>query len=293
MQLSLPRPGIMDEYILPENIYGLVIAEPLQLDRNVDGLFIFSMELMRVFVLLGINYFLQLSLIQQLMSINDAKEYWAEECGHHFLVLQIICIFVFVISIFAEVRETMDMMHGLYHAENWSAGFLHINAYVQPHMHETGGAVLEAETPKGPWQLSHFVRKKFGSDKTWTLDHITRLYKCWCFVVVCIPKLGIGVFLVYVGSHYILVSQDSETLLLNTLVVNFVVDIDEFMYHTFTSPVIKMKLGNIKGIDLQPTNERLLLHWLSTAVFGPVLVFGLTAGIIEKSQQDCGESILG
>jgi len=96
-------------------------------------------------------------------------------------------------------------------------------------------------------------------------------WKVWCFVVVFLPRVLMSCALCYVGAMYICRSESKEAMILNTLSVLFIVEIDDTVYKVFTSGSLKVHMENVKGISLHPTNADRLVSFMFASVFSPIL----------------------
>merc|ERR1719191_2645717 len=138
-------------------------------------------------------------------------------------------------------------------------------------------------------RINVWLKRKTGGTG-WTLDNMTKSYKAFAIFVIVLPKLAIALSVAYVGSVYILKSGDAETMILNTLAVLFVVDIDEFIYNTFTPASMKNQLVNVPEIALNPSNfERKWAYFSSTFVH-PALIIGATYWLVNQHSSECGFS---
>lgn len=272
----------MESYALPETLYGLIIAEPLQLDIDVDGKFIFITELFRSTFLLLVNYTVQGLFLWQFYLINSAKTH--EGCAGGLESLRILCVFVFCVSSFLEIRDSENMFFGLWACPTKDSS----QAQATHQSHAGHGAVMEAES-KGwnPADRMNVWLKKKTAGTGWTLENMTKAYKAFVILAVVLPKLGIALSVAYVGSVYILKSGDAETMILNTLAVLFVVDIDEFIYNTFTPASMKSQLVNIPEISLNPTNMERKWAYFSSTFLHPSIIIAATFWLVWAHDEEC------
>lgn len=272
----------MESYALPETLYGLIIAEPLQLDVNVDGMFIFITELLRSMFLLLVNYTIQALFLLQFYAINAGKG--EEGCASGLESLRVLCVFVFCVSSFLEIRDSENMLFGLWACPTKEPGHSPAHAAGQAH-----GAVMEAEASNtwNPAARMNVWLKRKTEGTGWTLDNMTKSYKAFAIFVIVLPKLAIALSVAYVGSVYILKSGDAESMILNTLAVLFVVDIDEFIYNTFTPASMKSQLVNIPEISLNPTNMERKWAYFSSTFLHPSLIIGATCWLVQQHDNDC------
>merc|ERR1712023_458182 len=122
----------------------------------------------------------------------------------------------------------------------------------------------------------------------WSLDGMTRPFKGYCLCLIAIPRVVIGLLLALIGGLYIKLTDAQEDLVLNTLAVNFVVDIDEILYQAFTSEATKGNLDNMKTVSVDVDNRIRLWLWFSSTVLHPMVVLGVTAVVmhIDKEMVD-------
>merc|ERR1712194_479575 len=80
--------------------------------------------------------------------------------------------------------------------------------------------------------------------------------------MVALPKMTLAVALCWIGGRYILGSADEETLVLNTLAVEFIVDIDEIIYQAFTSQSVQENVDNSDAVSVQVSNLDLKIMWV-------------------------------
>lgn len=272
-----------DRYHLPENLYGLVIAEPLQLNRQVEGLVIYLVEHFRVVGLLVLNYAVQLTFLLWIWSVETKGVIGDNDVcksSKSSLALEFACIFVFLVSIFVDVRETIDMSIGMYHCP--TSGYSPVPT--QGVQHHQSSIVFDDE-PKSA--LHRLGMKKQADVQRWTLQDMTTFRKVVIVITVVIPKFCIGVALCSLGASYIIASSDDENLILNTVAVNFVLDLDEILLYTFSTDCILYRLATVEGIPLGETNTtRIVAFFFVTICLVPFLVLA-TMGVILFHRRTC------
>ena len=106
-----------------------------------------------------------------------------------------------------------------------------------------------------------------------------------CFVIV--PKAAIACTLYYVGSLFILTSEDDETVLLNTVALYFILDVDEYIFSVFTSSFTKNALNKIPPIIVKDSD---LGFWLTccSMILGNWAALGLIFGVSYGMYSRCG-----
>jgi hypothetical protein len=166
------------------------------------------------------------------------------------------------------------------------------------------GAILEAEM-ESPEQARRegFEFKLFGNmtslmkklhpGKTpeemltvWTLDDMTLGWKFCCILFAALPRFTITMLCGYIGAIYIGRSESKEAMLLNTLAVLFVLDIDDSIYQVFTSGSLKVHMENVKPVILHPTNNERLVTFVFASFIFPVLVALLSYWIVEMDMDN-------
>merc|ERR1719387_3221195 len=116
---------------------------------------------------------------------------------------------------------------------------------------------------------------------------MTVLYKTLVFILIVLPRAAIAVLVVWIGAVYILNSSDAETMILNTLAVLFVLDIDEFFYQTFTATHMKMQLTTVPSIELHPGKWSRVAGFFNGLAGYPALVTVVTFGVFHAHKQNC------
>eukprot|EP00746_Dinoflagellata_sp_MGD_P040598 gnl/MRDRNA2_/MRDRNA2_19811_c0_seq1.p1 gnl/MRDRNA2_/MRDRNA2_19811_c0~~gnl/MRDRNA2_/MRDRNA2_19811_c0_seq1.p1 ORF type:complete len:301 (-),score=37.16 gnl/MRDRNA2_/MRDRNA2_19811_c0_seq1:79-981(-) len=300
----------MEVYHVPCNLYGLAVVEPLQLDRHIDGFVIYFMELSRLVFLLCLNYATQLAFIRRIAQIiqgdseQQAYEYqfWGRaDCSDETYKLQLICVFVFCVTTFAELRETCDLANALYHCP--VKGYKWIPSLDAGRAFGAVGkqGVLEvdaAEDSAAKGGVANVLHAAFGAvgeeDKleekeanNWNFRAMTKRYKVAIMICIVIPKLIIGLLLTYIGAAYILHSDDPETLILNTMAVNFVLDIDEYFYSSFTSNSVRNRLAECHEIVLNFSNWERLASFLFLDLLLPSCLAIVTYTLVSYNRSHC------
>lgn len=277
-----------DMYHLPENLYGLAIAEPLQLDWRIDGSVLYCVELWRGFGLLSLNYIVQTTFLVWIWRIDNQHKLSEMACHANLwsLQLELVCIFIFLVAIFVEIRETVDMFIGLWHAPVATGYSLLAAVETEQHGHHGHqGAIIMQDKPQ-----TLFMRmgiKKDAEWKRWSLRRMTASYKALVILLVVIPKFCIGLVFTVVGGMYIIASDDEETIILNTVAVNFVLDLDEYFLYTFSTDAIMNRLSRIEGIPLGHTNSfRMVGFFFFSVVLIPALVLA-TIGLVMFHRIGC------
>lgn len=142
-------------------------------------------------------------------------------------------------------------------------------------------------------KASHMMRKANrsltgGPDMdTWTLDRMTRSWKFMCFVLSALPRLAIAVAVLVMGAEYVSRSGSKEDMILNTLAVLFVVEVDDAIYNVFTSESLRSHMETLKPIPLNPTNNDRMFAFIFSALIYPIAAVGGTLGLVHYFHSLC------
>jgi len=134
-------------------------------------------------------------------------------------------------------------------------------------------------------KLNIWAKKKHVAQ--WNLDRMTSHYKTSSMALVAFPKAIIPIALTIVGGNYIMRSEDAETMVLNTLAVLFIIDIDEFLYNTFTTTPMKHQLADMKPISIEITNTERFIGYIGSSFIFPALIVLATGLMTQVSTMHC------
>lgn len=279
----------MESYQLPVNVYGLAIAEPLQLDAQVDGPFIVGMEYFRVLSLLVLTYVVQcgfLKVVRQ-MYVSDWHSQLHDTCSEDLYFLQHVCIFIFCVAVWGSISSTMDMIVGISGAPI-KQGYSSLSLRSQQTSH---GVVVEADHENDATNAADWMRRRMKKAVTkeyhWNLSGITTVSKCCALLGVALPKLMIGTATMVFGCQFIMLSPDSESLIMNSLAFLFILDIDDYFYHSFTTTTIKARLEDMEPIELNPAGFDRIAHWWWKTFCVPLLLCSATHGVVYLHRKHC------
>jgi hypothetical protein len=314
----------MEEARIPADLSGFVVVIPLQLNLEVDGVLLTCAELFRSYFLLFLSYGVQAVFLYQIALIDEDKAGNCDDGRLYFLSL--ICVFTFTVSIFEEANEIKNLAVTLYKCPSRQEFYTRLTevcgvadqatiptalrnedgarsprrcAEGPPGMDTKHGAILEAEREAAKSakslmdHMSHFARMLKPGQRAhevldeWTLDGMTWQWKAWSFVVVVLPRILLTVALFCVGAFYIMRSGDKGQMIMNTLAVNFIVDIDDQLYKVFTSGSLKVHMENVKPIPLHPTNMDRLVSFLFASIVSPALAVGISVGFVSIELERC------
>jgi len=291
---------------VPASLYGLTIAVPTMVDLAHDGALIYVAELGRGLMMLLLNYAVQLLFLAELWRVSQDREGSIEECKEATsLCLELGCVFLFESTVLMDIRKSLTILSLVWAAPGpryksvTEGASLAAGAYqgVRAYSPKTG-AVLGADEGEGG-RSSYFTRmyRKVRPSpspgvKQWKLDGISNSFRLWSSLTVALPKLFIGTALAYLGGIYIERSVDQEAMVLNTLAVVFIADIDEILYRAFTSDAMKDNLEHMRTVELTLSNRKRFCMWFLSSVICPLLTIGAAGFIIVHSRaSDCPDFV--
>jgi len=89
-------------------------------------------------------------------------------------------------------------------------------------------------------------------DARWGL---TRLQKTFAWLCVLVPKFAIAGFMFVIGTAFLSISSSNDVLIVNTVALNYILEIDELLFKVFVPDFVKNCVMNLPPIDLRRSNE--------------------------------------
>jgi hypothetical protein len=271
--------------MLPPGMSSMFIIEPLILNKKTDGCFIYYGEFIRLAILVYFGFGIQALFIYQIVSWDMLCVQDEEVISQ---ILQIFCAFVFEIAVFSQIRKSFDMAFLLSLAPS-ASGQQHWDLA----SHLTSEGARGAVVTEGEINWLHAqVRRARGKPKEdtaeWSLKKMTIKYKMWAISGIAMPKLLLNVALSVVAGIWIPKSTTTEKLVLNTLAVNFIVEVDHLLYSAFVSDGQKQDLEHhtpiMRKVKVGRGWDR-VCRWLVTAYLVPVVVVSGSVLIVNLEYQ--------
>lgn len=249
---------------LPVSSYGATMVIPLLVEQSTWG------DWMRysgmTYLRLAINYFMQGNLVLVLhklhvwnaTAIKDANEA-GDGCFKLIGVLYVVCIWLHCSAVLMDMKETLKMAEVLCNM---------------------------IPTVEGRSQLLRFAKGDDGPILRG--GGMSMLRKAGLVLGVILPKLTIAVCTLLFGGMYLGVSEGNPDLILNSLAIVFIMDIDE-MVSAFLAP------GRISRLveNLPPfESDEMSLGWNFGQSYSTALNLAISAaviGILKGVQEDAGE----
>lgn len=274
----------MLELEVPANLYGMAITEPAALDRQNDGDLVYYGELGRTYVMLFINYLATSLFISQIAKLDiERMEHSHLGCATDYLVLEFGCVFIFESNMLTQLKTSLNLMFLLYYAGQ------------KGQVNKRGSAVL-AEESTGIIQRT-IGRTRGGAEsddiRQWRLSHLSLRYRIWCFSVVALPNFLLDALLAYVGGVFCVGIDDPTDIVLNTLALVFIVEINDILYQAFTSRPMRYSLETTKPVRIELTNDRRKMMWFANSILCPIWILVLTSYLVfgKRSHKCPGQGV--
>lgn len=85
-------------------------------------------------------------------------------------------------------------------------------------------------------------------------------------------------------------SESEGDMVMSTLAVVFIADIDLLLYSAFTSNVIKFNLAQMKTVDVELSNKTRVAMWFASSVLCPLVTVAASALIVFRTKaRDCSD----
>jgi hypothetical protein len=108
-------------------------------------------------------------------------------------------------------------------------------------------------TKKGS-EMVEEVRTDAGDDE-YHIVHLATCPRVLIYVLVIIPKFLIACILMIIGCRWLAATESFADLILNALALEFVIDIDEFMYEKFAPEVMRERVDKFSMAHVRPATK--------------------------------------
>mmetsp|Transcript_48712 Transcript_48712/g.87505 ORF Transcript_48712/g.87505 Transcript_48712/m.87505 type:complete len:305 (+) Transcript_48712:85-999(+) len=276
---------------VPCDLYGLFVAEPLQLNVRVDGYVIFFLEMTRTIFFLVVNFGIQLLYVTKIHKINRQNE--GAQCEPKKAFLQLVCIFVFATSIFKELRNCIDFLDLLIRCPVKDVdGYVRMGVGGGSEGNQHGAVLYNESDPATAggfrdrlYKLAKLYRSE-TKEHVWSLGSMTYLWKLVCIVLVGLPRIVLCLLLLKVASGFIARSSQ-ESMIIDTVAALFISDIGTFMFHAFTTNSVKNNLRRMPALELASNNCARLVAFLLVNFVLPIITVVLSGAIVWFLRRQC------
>tara|TARA_A100001015_G_scaffold288391_1_gene359183 strand:+ start:128 stop:1015 length:888 start_codon:yes stop_codon:yes gene_type:complete len=197
---------------LPESVFSAAMISPLWITVKPGCNFesILGMGMMWIFAIL--SFLIQATCVYFVQEMTRNKT----SCSNASTLLTLISLLCFSSLIWVDIFETFKMGSYLY-------------------------MLPKAKTIDG--ELVKSIKFDYAGNGVGFLDSnksgVSRLYKKSVIAIILIPKWAIACSLWYYGCKFILMSDSNEAVLLNSVSLNFLLDIDDYLYKALISDYVK------------------------------------------------------
>lgn len=273
------------ELYVPVSVCGIALAEPRVLSRKNDGYMIFIIEHLRIWILLLVTFCIQLLFVFELRYIEHGETTVLMTCSNEFVLLEFVCVYVFEVFMFAEIRGSLNLFRLIWYATPHNNDYVAMTQWGGDGTQSAEGAILHNMPERGflmralkNFRRTHSSHSEVLHVKPWTLAGMRTATKVFLFLMVAFPKLILSVGTAYVGGLYIMcegsgASGQREALLFSTLAVNFIGDFDHVLFEAFTSQPVKYQLENMDPVVVELTQLQCTIYWLMSAIVYPSMLF--------------------
>ena len=119
-------------------------------------------------------------------------------------------------------------------------GVVVFNIYNVGEMHETLDLLSWIVGFKTTFSHEPITLGKEGDEEEVIVSGMTPWFKFVAILTIVLPKLLISIALAHYGSGFLLVSDDNESLILNTVALTFITQIDELVFESMTPGNVKI-----------------------------------------------------
>lgn len=278
----------------PETIFTSLIFFPLLFKPNfhvfsLDGLQnIVSMHalvgVMSNLIGLILTVFFQITCLiylhkDTLSSLNcTSVDCTPVDCTSGDLILRIICLGTFVVNIGSEILQSFGLRRYIQQIPIWKDDDMEICTQLE--------TCLVAQNVKVP--THHGVQYTVTRISKGGITCKYRVFMYFIFVIKCTIEIA----LLIIGSSYVVYSTSNANLILNTLSVIFIINIDNFMYGFFVSSSYKNilkggvpELGLVSGSphkEFSIADNKMDKYWQSYASFYIILYISILVPSLYK-----------
>jgi len=157
------------------------------------------------------------------------------EYGMESAVCRMMCLFLFVLSIVNDLKDSIGLMRLLWciptRADPWLG-------YYPPRW-----------TPNKEQAKAMFGHRELDYIR-FRVNGMPAMWKSVNFVVVIFPKLVIWFILATAGTQFLMETASIQDLIINSLAMTFILDVDELVADRLCTEATKAMMGKIEGYNL-------------------------------------------
>lgn len=230
-QLSLPR-SMFSSIILMPMVEAPIVPTEIFMLLHLPQYFVYLLVICAQFTLCGF------------LAHDARKNTNADACNeadNSSSFLRFVCVATFCSFCFSDLLETTGMCRWLNYLPTW-------DKKQEDLVNEklTGSLLFEKQTKRET--IGRCPDQEVTVFKP--ITGISTKFKSMIFLFVILPKYIIAVLLMFVGSGFIVRAEGISDIVLNTVAVSFVLQVDDFAYRGFTTSSMKILYESIPPIGL-------------------------------------------
>jgi len=201
------------------------------------------------------------------MAADISKEADPGEYGLENYYCRVACCLVFLMGCCDDLQATWSLAMLIWHAPTKAERWISYQAPDElPDGEEHGISPEHVKALRNETELDLVKFHTAGMPLCWKLANV---------VVVLIPKFFIWCSLVSAGFHYLMETAGICDLIVNSMALAFILEIDEMIFSRLATTATKYMMENIEDMPLFSTDEEetetdeMVLHRFNAAEFGP------------------------
>lgn len=212
---------------LPASITGAAITRLLSIGSKKK----FYRYVLPVFFLLFLSLVLNICMIYGVEEAVDESE---KSCEEGSWLLRVGCVAVFILLMMTALKECLDIHRWLYRIPRSTT-----YQTLRLQKHHTHHVLTVADGRR-------------RAEVTWyeAATGMTRRERCLIYMLMLFPKVVVSVVLIVYGTAYVLYAGSNEDLVLNSVAMAFISDLDKFIYELFLSTTAKTLLSSLPPLGL-------------------------------------------
>jgi hypothetical protein len=203
-------------------------------------------------------------------ALDDTKAKVCLNASNSDTFLMFVCVATFCSFCFSDLLETVGIFRWVDKLPLWDEGQ---RALVEKM--KTGSLIFKEVSKRE--SIGRCPNQRVTVSKPVT--GISKRFKSNIALFVLLPKLAIAIALLFIGSGFILRAEGVSRIVLNTVSVTFVLQVDEYAYRGFTTSSMKILFESIPPIGLleqEITADIYLNYWEAYGTIFMLLFLMLT-----------------
>lgn len=256
-----PSDGIWSLF-LPKSIYSTVFMLPVTVSmrslRDKDSFI--SIIITQVVLYITVISVQGAFMINMYRIIGEQRKENTELCAEGDQILRVLCLAANVSFIFGDILETVNMYRWLNCVPAWNRK-IHKKILNFCRKRQTDASSFPMQRYKNSAGLE--VRKPAVG--------FTIMYRMVIIVMVLLPKLILGLWLLIYGTGFVASADNNSDLILNSVALLFIIQLDDVSYNLLTPDAHKSWLLHSFEITFFKEEENKIMRWLPFVCFWAIL----------------------